>query len=106
MCPPRARGGEGAYGCTGRWWGRTAGSLGRGDTHAVRARHRGNLLHVYPGNKSKQGMAYLPQPQRDPRVWFQDPLPALAQGSAPKGVSPQGAGTGREIQVGDCPGSR
>lgn len=75
MCLPRARGGEvRACECTGRWWGRTAGSPGRRDTHAVRARHRANPLHVHPRNESKQGMAYLPQPQRDPRVWFQDPL--------------------------------
>lgn len=106
-CVPRVHEGvKGPMGARGGGGAALQGPWGGGDTHAVRARHRGNLLHVYPRNKSKQGMAYLPQPQRDPRVWFQDPLPALAQGSAPKGVSPQGAGTGREIQVGDCPGSR
>lgn len=72
---PRARVGEGARGHTGRWWGRTAGSLGRGgDTYAVRARHKANPLHVHPGNESKLGTAHLPQPQQDPRVWFWDPL--------------------------------
>lgn len=74
MCFLRVRGGEGACGRMGRWWGCTAGSLGGGDTHAVRARHRAAPFHVLPGNESKQGTAHLPRPQRDPRVCFRDPL--------------------------------